>query len=307
MRFSKEEVNMRNEIRKKRKKKIQWGQIALHIFYILSCLTYILPVWLLISISLSGKVVLKYSFIPETISTFAYEMAFRDPEQILRAYAVTFFYSIVGVVLSLAVMSLFGFALSRKNFKLKKFFSRFVLINMLFGGGMIPTYIIITKFLHLNDTIWVYIIPSLVSAWTVVLIKTYFMNLPEEIFESARMDGASETRLCFQIAIPMSVPILVTQAYGKFLAGWNDWICSSMYVRKQELFSLQYLLKLFMDKSDMSTQLMGGSGMSTADLIAATESIRYAMAIIGIGPAFIIFPLIQKYYEKGLIVGSLKG
>lgn len=297
---------MSDVIRKKRKKKIPWGQVGLHTFYVISCLTYILPIWLLVSISLSGETILKFSFIPKKLSTFAYEMAFRNPEQIIRAYAVTFFYSIAGVVLSLSVMSLFAFALSRKNFKLKKLLTRILFVNMLFGGGLVPTYMVVSGMLHLNDTIWVYIIPYLVSGWDVILIKTYFQNLPEEVFESARMDGASEARLCFQIAIPMSVPILATQAYGKFLGGWNDWVCSSIYIRKPELYSLQYLLKLFMDRTDMTAQLMGG-GISSAELVAASETIRYAMAIIGVGPAFLIFPFIQKYYEKGLVVGSLKG
>ena len=290
-----------------KRKKIQWGQIGLHTFYVVSCLTYILPLWLLVSISLSGETMLRFSFIPEKISTFAYEVAFRNPGQIIRAYSVTFFYSAMGVVLSLSVMSLFAFALSRKNFKMRKILMRLLLFNMLFGGGLVPTYMVVSGMLHLNDTIWVYIIPYLVSGWDVILIKTYFQNLPEEVFESARMDGASETRLCFQIAIPMSVPILVTQAYGKFLGGWNDWMCSSIYIRNPKLYSLQYLLKRFMDNTDMANQLMMGSGASVAELVAASESIRYAMAIIGVGPALFIFPFIQKYYEKGLVVGSLKG
>lgn len=303
---------MNKKVSIKRKKKIQFGQIGLHTFYVLTSLTYILPMWLMLAISVSGKQINEYKFIPDEVSLFAYKLIFVKPEQVLKAYGVTAFYCIAGVVLGVSVMAMCAYALSRKNFRLRGAINKLMLASMLFSGGTIPTYILITKYFHMNETIWVYIIPWLVSAWTIILMKTFFMNLPNELFEAARIDGASELRICFNIAMPLSTPIIVTQAYAKFLSGWNDWMTCSIYIRKNiDLWSLQYLVKQYMDKSDMTGALLlasqGGGVTDTSAYVSMHETVMYAMAIVGIGPAFLVFPFIQKYYEKGLVVGSVKG
>ena len=303
---------MSNKVSIKRKKKIKFGQIGLHTFYVLTSLTYILPLLLMVSISVSGKEITKYKFIPDEVSFFAYELIFKKPEQLLKAYGVTAFYCIAGVILGISVMAMCAYALSRKNFVLRGALNKFMLVSILFSGGTIPTYILISKYFHMNETIWVYIIPWLVSTWTIILMKTFFMNLPNELFEAARIDGASELRICFNIAMPLSTPIIVTQAYAKFLGGWNDWKTCSIYIRKNlDLWSLQFLVKQYMDKSDMTASLymaaQGGGMTDTANYVSMHETVMFAMAIMGIGPAFLVFPLIQKHYEKGLVVGSVKG
>ena len=160
---------------------------------------------------------------------------------------------------------------------------------------------------QLDNTIWVYILPGALGAWNVIVIKTFFRNLPQDLFEAARLDGASELRICFNVAVPLSTPILATIGYTKFLEGWNDWLTSSIYIKEPTLFSLQYLLKRFMDGTSGTDLMTQGGMMSNAELVANIEPVRYAMAIIGIGPALLIFPFIQKYYDKGIIVGSIKG
>ena len=180
-------------------------------------------------------------------------------------------------------------------------------ISVLFGSGMVPSYIVCSGLLNLDNTIWIYILPTLVNCWSVIVLRTFFMNLPQELFESARIDGASEWRLCFQIAIPLSTPILATNAYQIFLSGWNDWSTSSIYIRKPEMFSLQYVLQRFMQSAELSQQLMSQGGMAASDLVTNVEVVRFAMAVMGVGPAILVFPFIQKYYDKGLIVGSVKG
>lgn len=296
---------MKQKVRKK--KKIAWGQIFLNLYFILFCLMYILPMALMLGISLNGENFLKFSFIPDKISLQAYEIVFRNPKQIFDAYGVTLFYSIAGVILSLVIMSTFAYALSRNNFKLKGILTFMLFFTMIFGGGMVPTYMVVSGMLHLDNTIWVYILPGALGAWNVIVIKTFFRNLPQDLFEAARLDGASELRICFNVAVPLSTPILATIGYTKFLEGWNDWLTSSIYIKEPTLFSLQYLLKRFMDGTSGSDLMSQGGMLSNAELVANIEPVRYAMAIVGIGPALLIFPFIQKYYDKGIIVGSIKG
>lgn len=296
---------MNQKVRKK--KKIAWGQIFLNLYFVIFCMMYILPMLLMVGISLNGEDFLKFSFIPKKISLQAYEIVFRNPKQIIDAYGVTLFYSIAGVILSLVLMSTFAYALSRSNFKLKGILTFMLFFTMIFGGGMVPTYMVVSGMLHLDNTIWVYILPGALGAWNVIVIKTFFRNLPQDLFEAARLDGASELRICFNVAVPLSTPILATIGYTKFLEGWNDWLTSSIYIKEPTLFSLQYLLKRFMDGTSGSDLMTQGGMMSNAELVANIEPVRYAMAIIGIGPALLIFPFIQKYYDKGIIVGSIKG
>lgn len=289
------------------KKKIKWGQISLNLLLIIICLCFILPMILLVSVSLSGENFLNFKFIPESLSLFAYEMVFQNPKQIIDAYGVTIFYSLTTVVLAMITMSLMAYALSRSNFKLRKGITFMLFFSVLFGSGMVPTYIVVSGMLNLDNTVWVYILPNLVNCWSVIVMRTFFVNLPNELFESARIDGASEVRLCFQMAIPLSTPILATNAYQIFLSSWNDWGTSSIYMRKPELFSLQYVLQRFMQSAELSQQLMNQGGIAVSEAAGNVEVVRFAMAVMGVGPAILFFPFIQKYYDKGLIVGSVKG
>lgn len=262
---------------------------------------------LILSISFTGANFTNFSLIPKEFSTYAYRLIFQKPKEIIDAYAVTFFYSIMGVITSLVINSMFAYSLSRNNFGLRKVLNILIFIPMVFGGGLVPTYLVISGLLHLNDTIWVYIVPFMFDAWAVIVFRTFFRGLPDDLFEAARLDGASELRICFNIAIPMSTPILATHAYAKFLAGWNDWVSCSIYIRRSELFSLQYVLKRYMDGAGSDLLTMAGGASTAAQSVAMLEPVKYAMAILGIGPAILIFPFIQKFYDKGIVMGSLKG
>lgn len=290
----------------KTRKKFEWGQFGLHTFFIISCLTFILPLILMVSISLSDPDFKFFKLIPQEFSTYAYEAIFKKPQQIITAYGVTIFYSVAGVITSVALNSMFAYSMSRKNFLFKKSLTVLLFITMVFSGGLVPTYLVNTTLLHLDDTMWIHILPFMFDAWNIIVIRTFFNGLPNDLFEAARLDGANELKICFKIAMPMSIPILVTIAYAKFLGGWNDWINSSIYIRNPDLYSLQYVLKRFMDGA--GADLIGASGtLSTAQTISMLEPVKYAMAILGMGPAILIFPFIQKYYDKGVIMGSLKG
>ena len=180
---------------------------------------------------------------------------------------------------------------------------------MLFGGGLVPSYILITQYLHLDDTIWVYILPSIVSPWYIFMMRTFFQGIPEEIFESAQIDGASQYSIYSRFVIPLSKPVLATIALFTFLGLWNNWYTSMLYInRRDDLISLQYLLQRIMQNITLlqQTESLGGNQLISIQDIPS-ESARMAMAVIVAGPALVIFPFFQKYFTKGLTVGSVKG
>lgn len=292
-----------------RKKKFPYGQFFLNAFFIIVCICYVIPLVLLLSISFEGAKNADFSLIPHTFSLDAYKMAFKAPKKILDAYGVTIFESVVGVLSSLVLMSMFSYALSRPNFIGRRQVNFMLFFTTLFSGGMVPTYILNSTYLHLNDTIWIYIIPTLISSWNVIVIRTYFKSLPNELFESARIDGASELRICFQICIPLSTPVLASVGFLRFIDAWNVWSTTQIYIRKPELYTLQYLLQQVLNSAALVEQMIneGKLGDNMADTLANLQSMRFAMAVIGAGPAMIIFPFFQKYFAKGMVVGSVKG
>ncbi len=293
------------------KKKRSAGGIFLHIFLLGLSLTYILPLIMMISISFSSEsAVLEYgySLFPKEFSLSAYQQALKNPYQIVNAYKVTIAFTLLDTILSIIIQSLMGYPLSRPNFKFKRPLLIFLMITMFFSGGLVPSYILNTQYLHLGNTFWIYIFPSLMSAWNVILFKTYFSGLPEGLVEAAKIDGARESMVYFKIILPLSTPILATLAFTKALGCWNNWNTSLIYIRDSELYSLQYLLQRILNEADYVKQMQGtaASALITEDSMP-TETLRYAMAILAAGPMMLIFPFFQKYFAKGLVVGSVKG
>lgn len=284
----------------------------IHVFFILFTLTFILPLILVISASFTNEDFLSkgYSLIPLKFDTMAYEFAFENPMQIIDAYYVTAFQAFVGTFLSVLIMALCAYPLSRQSFKLKKIITSIILFTMLFGGGLIPSYILINKYLHLGNTIWVYIFPGLVNGFSIIVFRTFFQGLPHSLAESAKIDGASEMRIFFQIILPLSKPVVATLALFGLLDRWNNWYTSLIYIRETKLYTLQYLLqKLLLDAEFLKNsveQMMQGN-MNLSNFKAPSESFKYAMCVIVAGPMLVVFPFFQKYFAKGLTVGSVKG
>ena len=290
-------------------KKLTRGQLALHIFFILLSLCYVLPLILLISISLDGSPVTNFSLIPKEFSLNAYKFVFATPGRILNGYKVTAFYSIFGTISSLVVMMMFAYSISRPNFVLRNPLTFILFFTTLFSGGLVPSYLLNTRYLHLNNTIWIYILPSMISAWNVIVIKTYLKGLSVELFEAARLDGASELRICFTIILPLSTPVLASVGFLDFINRWNNWYTSQIYITKPELRSLQYLLKLILDNLDelKAMEQEGHLDESLAKVMDSLESVRFAMAVVAAGPMMLIFPFFQKYFAKGMTIGAVKG
>lgn len=288
------------------------ANIPVNIFFILFSLCFILPFVLIISSSISDEQSLLtngYQLIPSKISFAAYEYVAKSPGQLLNSYKITIIYSLLATVLSMIVMTLMAYPLSRPNYKYKKAVTFFIIFTMLFSGGLIPTYILMTKYLHLQDNIWVYILPNLANAFHIIVIRSFFQGLPPSLVESAKIDGARELQVFYKIVIPLSKPVIATVSLLNLLERWNDWKTALIYIRSKELYSLQYLLQQILREiqfvKDMAEKSpVAGIGVDLTQI--PSETIRFAMCIVAAGPMLIIFPFFQKYFAKGLTVGAVK-
>lgn len=287
------------------------SQVILIVFLSFLSILVVLPFVMLLSISLSNEAqIVKngYSLIPRDFDLSAYKHVFKNPGQILQAYKVTAIFSFVCMGLSVVLMSMLAYPLSKRGFKGKKTISFYVYFTMLFSGGLVPSYILTTQYLHLDDTIWVYILPVLINPWYVFMIRTFFQDIPYEISESAFIDGAREFTIFFKIILPLSKPVLATVALFTFLNRWNDWNTSMLYINDENLISLQYLLQRIMEDINLIKNAAANMvAINIGEMDIPSETVRMAMAVVVAGPALVIFPFFQKYFVKGLTVGSVKG
>lgn len=292
-------------------KKISIGRILLHIFLILLSLTYILPLILMISISFSSESAIKefgYTLMPKVFSLDAYKLCFRNPYQLLQSYKVTIAFAMLGTVLATLVQSLMAYPLSRRNFKLRGIITKYIFVTMLFSGGLVPAYILNTKYLHLGNSFWIYIFPGLMSAWNVIVFRTFFQGLPDGLVEAAKIDGAKEIMIFFRIILPLSTPVIASLGFMTLVGKWNDWNTSLLYIRDSKLYSLQYLLQRILREAEYVKNLqLSGESTMLSDKDLPTETMRYAMAMLAAGPMLVVFPFFQKYFAKGMVVGAVKG
>ena len=205
-----------------------------------------MPFILIISVSLTDEAALKasgFSLFPREFSTMAYELALKNPDQLIRSYVVTIIFSVVTTAAGVLFQGMLGYAISRPNYKLRKPITFLIFFAMLFSGGLVPSYIINTKYLHLDNTILIYILPSIISAWNLIVLRSNFRSVPASLIESAKVDGANEWRICFQIVFPLTVPSLAAIGFLQFVGKWNDWFTAMLYIDDEKLISLQYLLQ----------------------------------------------------------------
>ena len=290
--------------------KIKRMQIGRKIFLAVLCALVIYPLWMLISVSLSSEAdISKYGYllIPKKVDFAAYKYVFSNPTAIIDAYKVTFFFSVVAMVLSVLLQSMIAYPISKKTFTGKRGLSFYLYFTMLFGGGMVPSYILLTRYLHLDDTIFIYILPALISPWNVFMMRTFFSQIPNEIGESVTVDGGSEFRIYWQFILPLSKPVLATIALLTFLGKWNSWSESMLYITNPKLYSLQFLLQEIMQKIELLQNQNVGMNVQINVSEIPSETARMAMAMVVAGPALVVFPFFQKYFVKGLTVGSVKG
>lgn len=284
-------------------------QIFLNLGLIILCAIIVYPFLMLLSVSFSAEkdiAMYGYKLIPKHIDLEAYKYVFSNPTSIINAYKITFIFSFVAMVMSVLFDAMIAYPLSRRNMKGKSGLSFYLYFTMLFSGGLVPLYILITQYLHMGDTIWVYILPGMISPWYVFMMRTFFSELPHEIFESVQIDGGNEYIIFFRFVLPMSKPVLATVALLTFLAKWNCWQESMLYINSSEKYSLQYLLQMMMSNIELLQSNKNATTLIDVSQIPS-ETARMAMAIVATGPALVVFPFFQKYFVKGLTVGSVKG
>lgn len=287
-------------------------QVIANIFMTIITVATILPIILLFTSSITSNqdiTLYGYSFFPKSISFEAYEYIGSEFAQILRAYSITILVTAVGTFAGLAITLLYAYPLSRPHLPGKKFFSFYVLFTMLFNGGLVPTYIMYTRYLGIKNTLWALIIPSLLmNAFNVLLVRSYLQNnIPQSLIEAAQIDGAGEFTVVRKIVIPMSKPILATIGLFIGVAYWNDWMNGLYYVTDEKLYSIQQILNNMLKNIEYLTKNATSVGKSTSlagSLPAAT--IRMAIAVIALIPILGIYPFVQKYFVKGIALGAVK-
>ena len=276
---------------------------------VLFCALCVIPSIVAISASFSDERVLLrsgYGFLPRGFSLQAYNMLF-STSQIFDSYKVSIFVTVAGTILSMVVTAMMAYPLSVKKLKYRGAISFFAYFTMLFNGGLVPTYMLISKYLGMRDTVWVMILPVLVNPWNLFLLRNFFSAIPAELHESARIDGANDVRILWQIILPVSLPALATVALFYGVAYWNQWYNAMLYIEDSKLFPLQYLIMRMMRNIELMKQMAGQAGFAVDMSSMPSTTSKMATAIVTIGPIIVAYPFAQKYFTSGLIVGSVKG
>ncbi len=249
-----------------------------------------------------------FQLIPKEWSMDAYHYLWSMKESFFRSYGVTIFITIFGTIISVFMITFYAYAISRPQFKYRRFFTFLAFFTMLFSGGLVPTYIVVTQFLHLKNSIWALILPLAMNAFYIIIMRTFFLkSVSESILESARIDGASEWRIFFQIIFPLSLPGIATIALFSTLGYWNDWFTALLYIDNPNLVPLQALLmkieaNLEFMRKNMDVAIMQKSLFDTIP----QESAKMAMVVIATLPIAVSYPFFQKYFISGLTIGGVK-
>ena len=289
-----------------RRKGFQFFAHFVMIFLTLFCL---LPFLLLIASSFTDETTLirdGYSFFPQKFSIEAYRYLLVDSTSIVRGYLISFTVTIVGTIVNLLLTVMFAYPLSRRDLPKRNIFAFFLFFTMLFNGGLVPTYMMWTQTFHIKNTLFALLVPGLLmGAFNVIMMRTYITtNIPDAVIEAARIDGAGEYRLLFQIVLPMSLPIVATLALLAGLAYWNDWLNGLYYITDDRLFSIQVILNRMLTKTEMLKQA-ATTGVSMGPM--PEIGIKMAVAVLGALPVLVVYPFFQRYFVKGIAIGAVKG
>ena len=285
-------------------------QVLVHIILIILSLLAVVPFILLLSSSLTDDTMLMkfgYNFLPRKFSAYAYQYLFTtNGANVFRSYGITVVVTIIGTCLSLLVAPMLGYPLARRDYKRARLFTFLVFFTMLFNGGIVPAYLMWTTTFHIKNTIWALILPNLLmNGFFVILYKNNFAtNIHPALIEAAKIDGASEWTIYFKIVLPLSLPILATVGLMVALGYWNDWTNGLYYITDQKLYSLQLLLKSIIDNIRNLASMSVNTGTAAAQM--PSNSIRMAMAVVGVIPIMILYPFFQKAFIAGISLGGVK-
>ena len=246
-----------------------------------------------------------YKLFPSKLSLDAWKTLFAN-DRIGRAYILTIGITVVGTIVCVLITAMAAYALSGKKLKYRNFFNFIYYLTMLFSGGLIPYYIVVSNYLHLTDSLLVYILPFAFNVWNMFLLRNFFNEIPEEIIESAYLEGAGEWCTAFRIVLPLSLPALATVSLFTAVSFWNEWMTSLLFINNPDFYTLQYIIVQMVNSISAASDL-GASGLPTGVLSVPSNTLRLATAIATIGPIILLYPFLQKYFVAGLRVGGVKG
>ena len=276
----------------------------------LFALICLLPMWTSLMASLTNEGVLMregYGLWVPQLDFSAYRMIFTGTTSVLRAYGVTIFITVVGTTLTVVFTALTAYPLALNVLRFRRPLYLFIYFTSLFNGGLVANYILITQFLKLGNTIWVLIIPGCLSSYNFFLMCNYFKTLPASVIESARIDGANEVRIFAQIVLPISKPILATITLFAGMGYWNEWQKALLYIDDTALYPLQYIIMKLQNQVNFLTSSFGAQALAAlGDVTLPTVGIRMATAMVTIGPIVLLYPFLQKYFIKGVVIGAVK-
>lgn len=281
------------------------------VLIVLITIVIIYPLVFVASASISDPIAVNTGKVwlwPVNITFEGFRRVFQNSD-IWRGYRNTIFYTISGTVLSLIVLIPAAYALSRPEVMGKKYLMWFMLFTMLFNGGMIPNYLLIDS-LGMVNTVWAVIIPGLIGTWNILVTKSFFeASIPLQLIESATIDGATEWTVFTKIVLPLSMPIIAVMALFKGVGMWNEYFRALIYLRNEELFPLQLILREILVLNQVTSQTMqstAGEAQSIMDMVNNASLIRYAVMIVSAVPLLVAYPFVQKYFVKGVLIGSVK-
>lgn len=248
-----------------------------------------------------------FSLVPERISDAAWQMVGHDYRRIINGYLVTVTVTVAGAALSLLVTSLLAYPLSVATLRYRNVIAFFVFFTMIFNGGMVPWYIIVSRVLGLRNTLLALILPYAINAWNTFLLRNFFRTIPKEIPESAKIDGAPEITVFARLILPLSKPGLATVGLFIALGYWNDWWLGLMFIESHRLFPVQLLLRAIVSNVEFLRSGLAASLASDAARVLPFESVKMATCLVTIGPIIFLYPFVQRFFMKGIIVGAVKG
>ena len=287
-------------------------QIIINAVLILMVICVVAPFLLLFMSSITAETVLVssgYSFWPKEFSLESYAYIIRSGESILRSYGVSIIVTAIGTIVHVMLAAMMAYPLALKNFPGKRILTFYVFFTMLFNGGIVPSYLMWSGFFGIKDTLWAQLLPNLLmSAWNVMMIRTYFTtSIPTALYEAAEIDGATQFTIFRQIVLPLGKPILITVGTFAGLGYWNDWTNGLYYiVRNKNLYNVQNLLNEMVQNIQYLAQ-SSNSNVGAAAAAIPTTGVQMAIAFVAILPIMLIFPTFSKYYAEGITLGAVKG
>jgi putative aldouronate transport system permease protein len=246
-----------------------------------------------------------YSIIPRVFSFEAYQLVFKNPEKIIRAYGVSISITAIGTCCGLFLITMTAYVISRNSFKYRNIISFFFYFTTLFNGGMVSTYIFYVRYLHLKNNFLALILPALFNVFYLLIMRSFVAAIPHSIIESAKIDGASEFKIFIRIILPIIPSGLATIGLFMALGYWNDWYNAMLYINEQKMFPLQYMLYDLLMRAQALAQIASKAGIRVENM--PTNSLKLAMAVVATGPIILVYPFVQKYFIRGVTIGSVKG